>query len=186
MRVDNDLLDNLTILQACRATSAAPTYFDPLEISLGPPGAQYTAKFVDGGLGYNNPVEELWIQATNVWKGPLAEKIDRLVSIGTGKPVIPDYGTAALDLGKRLLAIATNSEDIADRFYENRRHDIGRNRYFRFNVDRGLEDVELGEAKQKGRIIEVTKKYLDNGKVFDEMEDCVEKLASRECSSIFA
>lgn len=62
----------------------------------------------------------------------------------------------------------------------------GRNRYFRFNVDRGLEDVELGEAQQKGRIIEVTKNWLNNGRVFDDMEDCAKSIASRECMSVFA
>ena len=44
----------------------------------------------------------------------------------------------------------------------------------------------LGEAAQKGRIIEVTKKWLSNGRVFDDLEDCAKNLASRECMSMFA
>ena len=155
-------------------------------MQLGPKGAEYTASFVDGGLGYNNPVGELWTQAADVWKGPLESKVECVVSIGTGKPTLPDYGTSAIDLGKRLLAIATDSENIAEQFYQHHRHDLGRRRYYRFNVDRGLENVDLGEAKQKARIIEVTKEYVKEGEVFDKMEDCAEKLAIRECLSTFA
>ncbi|KAK4692774.1 hypothetical protein P7C71_g4499, partial [Lecanoromycetidae sp. Uapishka_2] len=182
-RVDRDLLNNATIVQACLATSAAPTYFEPMHMSLGPPGSQIKADFIDGGMGYNNPIGVLWTQIATVWP---SSNVDCLVSLGTGKPVVPDYGTSAYDLGQRLLEIATDSEDKADEFYEHHRRDLGRDRYFRFNVDRGLEHVDLGEARQKDRIVEVTKIWLKNGRVFDEMEDCAKSLASRECMSTFA
>ena len=186
-RADEELLNAATILQACRATSAAPTYFDPLEIRLGPSGAQYTDVFVDGGLGDNNPVGELWTQTEYVWPGAAARSgIECLVSIGTGKPSVPNYGTGAVDLGKRLLHVATESERSARRFYDHHRHDLGRQRYYRFNVDRGLEDVELGEAKEKARIIRVTKDYMNDGEVHEKVQDCTERLASRECLSLFA
>ena len=100
---------------------------------------------------------------------------------------MPDYNTGARDLLNRLRKIATDSRDTAEDFYEAHRYDIGRARkYFRFNVEQGLENVDLGEAQQKARIIEVTKNYLAKGKVFDELEDCSEKLATRECLSTFA
>ena len=154
---------------------------------LGRKGAVYSASFVDGGLGYNNPIGELWTQAADVWKGPLDGKVGCVVSIGTGKPTVPDYGKGPIDLGKRLLALATDSENMAKDFYQHHRYDLGRLRYFRFNVEQGLENVDLGEAKQKTRIIEVTKEYLlNNGEVFDKMEDCAAKLAERECLSAFA
>ena len=185
-RGDSDLYENVTIVQACLATSAAPTYFEPLSVTLGPPKARYTASFVDGGLGYNNPVGQLWNQAAHIFKGPLEGKVQCLVSIGTGEPIIPDYNTGAKDLFKRLQKIATDSRDTADDFYEAHRYDLGRARYFRFNVEQGLENVDLGEIQQKARIIEVTKIYLGKGRVFDELEDCTERLATRECLSTFA
>jgi predicted acylesterase/phospholipase RssA len=42
-------LSRITIWQAARATSAAPTYFERLTVG--------DDQFVDGGLGYNNPVQ---------------------------------------------------------------------------------------------------------------------------------
>lgn len=38
------------IWQAARATSAVPSFFAPMEVN--------GQKFVDGGLGFNNPVAE--------------------------------------------------------------------------------------------------------------------------------
>ncbi len=53
-RSDNsDLLNATTIWQACRATSAATTFFDP--IAIGP----FDEEFVDDALGANNPVYAL-------------------------------------------------------------------------------------------------------------------------------
>ncbi|RKK23966.1 hypothetical protein BFJ66_g17284 [Fusarium oxysporum f. sp. cepae] len=46
------LFDSTTIWQACRATSAATTFFDP--IAIGP----YREEFIDGALGANNPTAE--------------------------------------------------------------------------------------------------------------------------------
>jgi len=121
-----------------------------MRIALGPTGSEITASFIDGGMGYNNPTGVLWTQAATVFGTPLSSKVTCLVSVGTGKPVVPDYGDGAYDLGKRLLEIATDSEDKADEFYEHHRDDLGRNRYFRFNVDRGLENVGLGEPRGSG------------------------------------
>ena len=46
-------LDDVAIWQACRATSAAPMYSPP--VMIGNPPISY----VDGGLGYNNPIGAL-------------------------------------------------------------------------------------------------------------------------------
>jgi predicted acylesterase/phospholipase RssA len=43
---------SFTIVEACLATSAAPLIFSPLQKDHG--GS--TELFIDGGLGYNNPV----------------------------------------------------------------------------------------------------------------------------------
>ncbi|KAH7021523.1 acyl transferase/acyl hydrolase/lysophospholipase [Microdochium trichocladiopsis] len=45
-----DLLSTTKVWQACRATSAATTFFDPVAIGFPP------EEFVDGALGMNNPV----------------------------------------------------------------------------------------------------------------------------------
>ncbi|KAK0387403.1 hypothetical protein NLU13_5715 [Sarocladium strictum] len=58
----DDLIDHTKIWEACRATSAAKTFFDPVEIG---PNKE---KFSDGGLRNNNPVYQVWDQARQVWK----------------------------------------------------------------------------------------------------------------------
>jgi predicted acylesterase/phospholipase RssA len=74
------LLDSTKIWEACRATSAATTFFDP--ITIGP----FDEEFVDGALGANNPIYELWTQAQDIWGDQLWGRLKCLVSIGTGIP----------------------------------------------------------------------------------------------------
>jgi len=66
------------IWEAARATSAAPSFFKPMTIRKPPP----PIKYVDGGLGYNNPAKLALIEAGRIWAG----KNVCLVSIGTGHP----------------------------------------------------------------------------------------------------
>ncbi|KAM0805350.1 phospholipase [Usnea florida] len=183
-RGDHDLYEQATIIQACRATSAASTFFDPITIALGPPGAEYEEKFIDGALGYNNPIRQLWTEAGDIWGGPLERKIDCLVSLGTGKPALGDFGPGVRDLGRRLLGVATETQQTADQFYNDRRPDLlEEQRYYRFNVDRGLTNIGLEEAQKKATIIRATKEYLRDGETFDKMRMCVGKLASRQLSA---
>ena len=187
--MDSEIFDSATILQACRATSAASTYFEPLTIYLGPEGGKYTSTFIDAAVGGdNNPIRQLWHQAAGVWEDPLERKINCVVSIGTGKPSLPAYGPSAKDLASRFLEIATECDKTAREFYNEHRHALGgaEPRYFRFTVERGLENVGLDESTKKGRIIEATKEYLNDGEVFDKLEKCAERLAPRQSVSAFA
>ena len=45
------------IWEAARATSAASSFFDPIKIG------QFGEEFVDGAVGANNPVAQLWNEA---------------------------------------------------------------------------------------------------------------------------
>ena len=53
--------DRALIWEAARATSAAFGFFDP--ISTG----KYGQEYVDAGLGCNNPVQEVWMEAQDIW-----------------------------------------------------------------------------------------------------------------------
>jgi hypothetical protein len=78
-RGSSDLLNSVKIWEACRATSAASSFFDHIAIG------RYKEEFVDGATGANNPVPELWNQAQLMWgPEPLEGKVQCLVSIGTG------------------------------------------------------------------------------------------------------
>lgn len=140
-----------TICQAALATSAATGFFGPVPI-----GAR---QFVDGALGANNPVDEVEGEAANIWSfgtGDLKPLVKCFISIGTGNP-----GKKALEdnlvkfLSKTLVGIATETEETEEterKFIARYAKHYDENRYFRFNVDKGLQGVGLAEYKQQGRI----------------------------------
>ena len=66
------------IWQAARATTAAPSFFKPMEIDTPPVPITY----VDGGLGHNNPAHLAITEAGKLWS--MGNKFC-LVSIGTGQ-----------------------------------------------------------------------------------------------------
>ncbi|CAK7244229.1 MAG: hypothetical protein STHCBS139747_005765 [Sporothrix thermara] len=120
------------IWEASRATSAAPLYFDP--ISIGYAGMQ--AAYIDGGLGYNNPIEQV------------LEEAHRVIRFTSAPETSPSKVINALK------KMATESDVTAERV-QARFHNII-NTYFRFNVDRGLEDIELDEWENLGRVATYT------------------------------
>jgi predicted acylesterase/phospholipase RssA len=158
-RGGDDLLDSVKIWEACRATSAASSYFDP--IAIGP----HEEEFVDGGTGANNPVYRLWEQAENVWGPDLDTKIECLISIGTGSPPLKRIGAGGLR--KTLIAFATDTEQVAEVFRHEKSQLEGR--YFRFNVTRGLEYIGLEEAKEIKNIAAATRYYISTPAVLTQM-----------------
>jgi uncharacterized protein len=73
---------DVPMASVARATSAAPTYFDPAP--LPPFNGEPRHALVDGGVFANNPVVSAYAEALDLWPG---EDVDiRVVSIGTGKP----------------------------------------------------------------------------------------------------
>lgn len=114
-RSDNsDLLDSVTIWQACRATFASTHFFDP--ISIGP----YEERFVDGELGANNPIQILWGQARDVWGEGLEARLQCIVSIGTGVPNLTSIDNDSSNIVPTLHDIATNTERTAELFHRDR------------------------------------------------------------------
>ncbi|MCJ1470163.1 hypothetical protein MMC07_008808, partial [Pseudocyphellaria aurata] len=141
--------DDCPIWQACRATSAAPTFFPPMMI--GNPSAAY----VDGGLGYNNPIRALMEETRLLWP---RRSIGCIVSIGTGKALPKDVGRSIKPLLKTLASISTDTEKVAREFREEMAEQEG---YFRFNVQQGMEKISLEEWREFGKIKVATEDYLD-------------------------
>ncbi|KAF2191272.1 FabD/lysophospholipase-like protein [Zopfia rhizophila CBS 207.26] len=174
-RGNNDLLNSVKIWEACRATSAASSFFDPIAIG------RYNEEFVDGATGANNPVVELWNQAQLMWgPAPLEGKVQCLVSIGTGIPSLKPFRDDLLHIGETLVAIATETEQTAERFRRDKAYLDSSNRYFRFNVVRGLEDIGLEQSTMRKEIAAATRRYVASQDVFKQMQACAGNLASRE------
>lgn len=172
----SDLLNSIKIWEACRATSAASSFFDPIAVG------RYGEGFVDGATGANNPVWEVWNQAQLLWgPQPLEGKIKCLVSIGTGVPSLKPFRDDVFHIGKTLVAIAKETEQTAERFRRDKTHLDDSGRYYRFNVDRGLEEVGLEESKKRKEIAAATGRYVGSQGVFKQMQACADNMAGKEC-----
>ena len=175
-RGSSDLWNSVKIWEACRATAAASSFFDP--VAIGP----YGEEFVDGATGANNPVWEVWNEAQLLWgPGPLESRIKCLVSIGTGIPSLKSFRDNVLHIGQTLVAIATETEQTAERFKRDKTHLDDTNRYYRFNVIRGLEDIGLEESKKRKEIAAATRRYVGMQDVFRQIQACAENMAGKEC-----
>ncbi len=124
---------DLSMADAGRATSAAPTFFPPHEMTWG--GA--ARAFVDGGVWANNPsavalCESLRITAQRSLTGTSVV----LVSLGTGRPpVTPNFDPNRpwLSTLTDLVALGTGTDD-AHRLVERALGPHGSGRYWRFQA----------------------------------------------------
>lgn len=166
-----------TICEAALATSAATKYFEPVSI-----GAR---EFVDGALGANNPVEEVEGEATNIWgtgTSDLKPLVKCFISIGTGNPGREAINDNAFKfLSKTLARMVTETEETEKRFIARWAKHFDEKRYFRFNVDQGLQGVGLAEYKVQGRIEAATDEYLRHQAQKSKVRDCVQNLRQKEC-----
>ncbi|KAF8330802.1 uncharacterized protein EI90DRAFT_3124019 [Cantharellus anzutake] len=118
------------IWEAARATSAAPTIFE--EVRVG----RHT--FVDGGLGFNNPVQELVNEAFFLYGA--TRPIGCITSIGTGLgknvPLHPISVIGFKHFVRGLVSVASGCERSHERMIANslRLPPVGEQKYFRFNV----------------------------------------------------
>jgi Patatin-like phospholipase len=159
--------DDCEIWEACRATSAAPTFFPPNKIG------KHKAAFIDGGLQYNNPIQPLLEEASNIWP---QRAIGCIVSIGTGALPSSDMKTSVKSLVESLKELVAETEKTAREFkhdFENR-YGSEQKGYFRFNVQHGLEHVGIEEWKEFDRVEIATIDYLDDQK--GSIQSCVAQL----------
>ncbi|CZS92404.1 uncharacterized protein RAG0_02846 [Rhynchosporium agropyri] len=91
---------------------------------------------------------------------PLEGRIKYLVSIGTGVPLLKAFSDNVLQIRKTLVSIATETEHIAKRFRRDKTHLNDNRQYYRFNIDRSLEEVGLEESKKRIEIIVATGRYI--------------------------
>ncbi|KAK5459541.1 hypothetical protein LTS15_003670 [Exophiala xenobiotica] len=179
-RGNDDLLNSATIWEACRATWAASSFFDPIAIG------RYGEEFVDGGTGANNPVWELWNQAQAIYgPEPLEHNLDCLVSIGTGVPPLKPFRDDVLHIHETLIAMATETEQTAERFRRNKAYLDDEGRYYRFNVARGLDEIGLEESKKKKEMAAATRRYVTSQEVRKQMKACADRVSKKQFSPTY-
>ncbi|EGX52825.1 hypothetical protein AOL_s00007g161 [Orbilia oligospora ATCC 24927] len=157
---------DIKIWEACRATSAATTFFDRFERTS--QGVRQT--FVDGAFAYNNPVSRVYQEAIDLW----GDKESLLISIGTGDK--PDSsmtgGLKSLLAGIVDIVLATDKEDRE--FKEEHLDLIDAGLFYRFNVP-GIARIGIEEYKKLDEISAVTKSHLSRPDTNRSMKFCVSK-----------
>lgn len=88
-----DSLNSVSMKEAGRATSAAPTYFEPAVLSVG--GERRT--LIDGGVFLNNPALSAYLEAVRIFP---EENEFMVISIGTGENTRPITYEEASSWGK--------------------------------------------------------------------------------------
>lgn len=160
-------LDRVTIWQAARATSAAPVYFAPAVI-----GPDRT-KFVNGGVGANNPVQYTMVAAERIWPG---RAVRCLVSVGSGHSLIRSTPRKFRNFTNHLKAHTIDIENTAERFAYEHRHMIIEDEYYRFNVHYDTGEVFSMEWQGVGSIMSSADQYYYEGKNQARFERCAERL----------
>jgi len=142
------------IWEAARATSAAPTFFERIVIDEEP--------FIDGGMGRNNPINQVLEEAELMFPD---RNIACIVSLGTGQAETisipkPDWLQRVIPLHvvNAMRKIATDCEESAEAAARRFEHTPGT--YFRFNVDQGLQDVRLEQWDKLDEVRAHTGQYI--------------------------
>lgn len=167
------------IWEAARATSAAPTFFEPIEIDT---GFGISTRYTDGGIGHNNPIDLVLQEASILFPH---RKVACIISIGTGKPKnskLSRPGVFQRNMPRLGVAIAvgqiiTDCEKTAEAMERRFRHTP--NVYFRFNVDHGIDETRLGDWERMDEVHDVTNGYLSSEKVSKAMADAAAALRAR-------
>ncbi|PNS20536.1 hypothetical protein CAC42_5986 [Sphaceloma murrayae] len=162
----------VTIWEAARATSAATSFFPPVDVTV----AGITRRFHDGALGANNPVNELWMEAGREWPAAgLEGQVRSLLSVGTGRSVQKVFGEGIRDVMGGIAAIATETDVTAEQFAGmHLGFATGRGkRYWRFNPP-DLSDVGLDGVAMKGVISQRCERYGEEEETRERMGEWAE------------
>ncbi len=145
------LSSTVKIWEAARATSLAPTFFDPITIGY------LQDRFISGSIGANDPVYKLWHETQDIWSlDSLEDKVKCLISIGTGVPSPESCNDDLAGYHKFVLGIVTQTEKTEEMFYRDKAGLCNKGCYYQFKVPNELKNIGLEELKQKGAIIVAT------------------------------
>jgi hypothetical protein len=172
------------IWQVGRATSAAPSFFSPIEID--------DVLYGDGGTGWNNPTKEGILEARNIWPN---RPIGIVISIGTGledalelndkSTQVPKLVQTFLEntspkhafkvtVAEYAVQCLTSCERVHAEIAEHPGHHVLDGNYFRLNVPQGMAKIGLAEWEKLKTMIALTNQYMKHG----EMKEPKRKIAN--------
>jgi hypothetical protein len=160
-----------TIWEAARATCAAPTFFE--RIAIGDDGTK--VDYIDGGMGCNNPTEELLQEVERIFP---YRYVACILSIGTGhketisvkKPKLWEkiLPMSAINAVKDIASDCEKTHQaIAIRFKSRS------NTYFRLSVENGMQSIQMDQWEKLGVVTAHTGQYLQLHHVEERVSDAV-------------
>jgi hypothetical protein len=193
------------IWKVARATTAAPLYFEPMQVVVDgdtphPKGSFITRvttirrdpnagfettrapmTFIDGGFGEaNNPSKEAFYEVTTSTN----KTISTFVSIGTGRERPNKFQKGLKRLVKTSFA-AVGDPEVAHQFMSDQSKQHGFS-YFRLNEPDGLTDMEFDEWKPRNsgkrtqqKIREAFQRWALDPKVIEDLRNCALELVRR-------
>ena len=172
---------NCTIVEAARATTAAPTFFKGFE-------AANSQRFLDTGLRWSNPVQLVVEEARSLYAN---RPLSCVLSLGAGTTGVigleePDTFQKSLPTKvlRFLRRIASECEDRSEEMAR-QLNKLGKpNLYIRLNVDQGLEGVSLEEWNRLDEVETHTRQYLYKFGVNQQVDRLVTILQGNAIQSI--
>src|SRR6266481_5856062 len=160
---------NCTIWEAVRATSAVPTFFPPIVINEEP--------YVDGGMGCNNPVQQVLQEAELVFPD---RHVACIVSIGMGQAQTigipkPGHKVQVVEALRKMATDCEASAQVAALRFE-RTPGV----YFRFNVEQGLQEVQLEQWERLDEVRAHTGQYIRMADVDPRLDAAVASICGRQ------
>jgi len=176
---------SITIKEAARATSAAPTYLKQTNIQ--------GLNFWDGGLLNNNPIDQVWDNRYDlVGYKDRSPPIRCIVSLGTTHPAYKNpakknFIAKFFNTLSKTVAFATNTE-AKHRDFERNMQQFNRRRlsrgkgdrqtfYYRFNASTGPRSIGLADYLSMPYIVTCTETYLETEEVKKWIEECANHIA---------
>jgi hypothetical protein len=169
------------IWEAASATAAAPMYFKGVQFG------ETGERWCDGGLRRNNPINEALSELSREpdWND---RPVGCVLSLGTGVAKSAHVSSHLAGVLKGAVAIMTDSDDIARVFASSEKGvELFRtNRYFRFSLPQGMQDLQLDEWKETEKMKALTTDYLNHAGNGDMLARCAKSLLDPDenCESL--
>ncbi|KAJ7354058.1 FabD/lysophospholipase-like protein [Mycena albidolilacea] len=176
-----DIRDNACKMFVC-AMNAANMSLSILLRTYNTPNHPAMDSFADGGMGYNNPTAALLLEAKVLFPD---RQIACIISLSTGQPHTINVPKSSLL--HRFIPLDIEHQSLAHRF------DGVAKIYFHFNVEPGMQDIQLNNGcssrdliltqlnqwEKLGDIAANTRQYIQSQPVVTQLTDAVKSLLEK-------
>jgi predicted acylesterase/phospholipase RssA len=132
-------------------------------------------KYWDGGLLSNNPIFEVYNEATTEFPG---QQIDAIVSIGTGKRTFLNPPSGLFGILNWAVKQLTRTEENHIQFAA--RYQFGQDVYKRLNGGADLWEIGMDDWQQLGRVEELAIAFISSEEGQSQIDGCARRIARRQ------